>query len=159
MVFMQYKAFIDEKVHGYYWNDNLNCTTASLLTLSKIFNIDLCSQILDAATGMPGAGRYGAQCGLVGSSLMFLGIQGKAKGLENEEIVTLCNDFAQGFEKEFGSLNCRDLRPQGFNPNNPPHLCEDITKKEILFTLYHLPCLLLERTSISPVQSEPGDRS
>ncbi|HVJ48846.1 C-GCAxxG-C-C family protein [Desulfitobacterium sp.] len=135
---MQYQRFIDEKVHKYYWNDNLNCTTTSLLTLSEIFHANLCSQILDAVTGMPGAGRYGAQCGLVGSSLMFIGIQGKSKGLEHEEIVTICHDFAKGFEEEFGSLDCRDLRPQGFNPDNPPHLCEDITKKAILFTLSYL---------------------
>lgn len=66
---MQVKELIDEKVHDYYWKDDLNCTTASLLTLSQICHIDLCSQILDAATGIPGAGRYGAQCGLVGSAL------------------------------------------------------------------------------------------
>jgi len=135
---MQYKEFIDEKVHKYYWNDDLNCSTASLLTLSEIFHTNLCSQVLDAAIGLPGAGRYGAQCGLVGSSLMFIGIQGKEKGLEHEEIVTVCNDFAKAFKKEFGSLNCRELRPQGFDPNNPPHLCEDITKKAILLTLNYL---------------------
>ncbi|AHF07113.1 C-GCAxxG-C-C family protein [Desulfitobacterium metallireducens] len=135
---MQNKELIDIKVHDYYWNDDLNCTTTSLLTLSEIFHIKLCSQILDAATGIPGAGRYGAQCGLVGSSLMFIGIQGTEKGFEHEQIVSICNSFTKGFEKEFGSLNCRDLRPQGFNPNNPPHLCEDITKKAILFTLNYL---------------------
>lgn len=135
---MQVKELIDEKVHDYYWKDDLNCTTASLLTLSQICHIDLCSQILDAATGIPGAGRYGAQCGLVGSALMFIGIQGKENGLGHEEIVSICNNFAQGFEKVFGSLSCRDLRPQGFKPNNPPHLCEDLTKKAILFTLNYL---------------------
>jgi len=58
---------------------------------------------------------------LVASALMFIGIKGKEKGLQHEEIVTICNNFAKGFEKEFGSLNCRDLRPQGFKPDNPPH--------------------------------------
>lgn len=135
---MNYKEFIDEMVHKYYWNDDLNCATASLLTLSEIFNTDLCPQILDSIIGIPGAGRHGAQCGLVGSSLMFIGIRGKEKGLEHEEIVSVCNRFAKGFEKEFGGLNCRELRPQGFDPSNPPHLCEDITKKAILFTLNYL---------------------
>lgn len=134
----RYKEFIDEKVHQLYWKDDVNCTTASLLTLSQIFNINLCSQLLDAATGIPGAGRYGAQCGLIGSAIMLIGIQGKAKELDHEEIVTICNDFTQGFEKNFGSLNCRELRPLGFNPNNPPHLCENLTKEAILYTLNFL---------------------
>jgi len=132
---MQYQKLIEEKVHKYYWDDDLNCTTASLLTLSEIFRTKLSSQILDAVIGIPGAGRYGAQCGLVASALMFIGIKGKENGLQHEEIVTICNNFAREFEKEFGSLNCRDLRPQGFKPENPPHLCEEITKKTVKFTL------------------------
>lgn len=134
----QYKKFIDQKVHELYWKDDVNCTTASLLTLSQIFNISLCPQLLDAATGIPGAGRYGAQCGLIGSAIMLIGIQGKAKGLEHEEIVAICNSFTQGFEENFGSLNCRELRPQGFNSSNPPHLCEKLTKEAILLTLNYL---------------------
>jgi len=61
---MQYREYISERVHSLYWNDDLNCATISLLTFSEIFHIHLNSQILDAAIGMPGAGRYGAQCGL-----------------------------------------------------------------------------------------------
>lgn len=135
---VQYQEYIDQKVHELYWKEDVNCTTASLLTLSQILNINLCSQLLDAAAGIPGAGRYGAQCGLVGSTIMLIGIQGKIKGLDHEKIVTICNDFSRGFEKKFGSLNCRDLRPQGFNPNNPPHLCEKITKEAILFSINYL---------------------
>lgn len=135
---MQKEELINVRVHGLYWNDDLNCATTILITLSEIFQIDLGSQIIDAAIGMHGAGKYGAQCGLVEGSLMFIGIQGKEKGLEHVEIVTRCHDFAKEFEKEFGSLNCRDLRPQGFKPDNPPHLCEEITKKAIAFTLNYL---------------------
>ena len=135
---MQYREYINERVHVLYWNDDLNCATTTLITLSEIFHINLNSQILDAAIGLPGAGRYGAQCGLVAGTLMFIGIQGKENGLEHEAIVSKCNNFAKEFEKEFGSLNCRDLRPEGFKPDNPPHLCEEITKKAIMFTLKYL---------------------
>jgi len=135
---MQYREYINERVHVLYWNDNLNCATTSLLTLSEIFHINLNPQILDAGIGMHGAGGYGAQCGLVSGSLMFIGILGKENGLENREIVKTCYEFAKGFEKEFGSLNCRDLRPEGFKQNNPPHLCEEITKKAIMYTLNYL---------------------
>lgn len=135
---MQYWEYINERVHALYWNDDLNCAITSLLILAEIFMINLNPQILDAAIGMPGAGRYGAQCGLVEGALMFIGIKGKVDGLENEAIVNRCNNLVKGFEKEFGSLNCRDLRPEGFKPDNPPHLCEEITKKAIMFTLSKL---------------------
>ncbi|MHB8076647.1 C-GCAxxG-C-C family protein [Desulfosporosinus fructosivorans] len=130
--------FINYKVHSYYWNDDLNCAITSLLTLSEIYNINLCSQIVNAGIGMPGAGGYGAQCGLVSGALMFIGILGKEKSLEIRDIVNTCYEFAKGFEIEFGSLDCRVLRPQGFKPENPPHLCEEMTKKAIMFTLNYL---------------------
>jgi C_GCAxxG_C_C family probable redox protein len=135
---MQYREYINERVHNFYWNDDLNCATTSLLIFSEIFHINLNSQILDAAIGMPGAGQYGEQCGLVAGALIFIGIQGKEKGLEPKDIVNKCNNFAKGFDEEFGSLNCRDLRPEGFKPDNPPHLCEEITKRAILYTLKYL---------------------
>jgi len=135
---MQYREYINERVHDLYWNDNLNCAVTSLLIFSEVFHINLNPQIFDSAIGMPGAGRYGAQCGLVVGSLMFIGIQGKENGLEHEAIVDKCNNFAKGFEDEFGSLNCRDLRPEGFKPDNPPHLCEEITKKAVIYTLKYL---------------------
>jgi C_GCAxxG_C_C family probable redox protein len=135
---MQYRDYIKERVHSLYWNDDLNCATTSLLIFSEIFHINLNSQIIAAAIGMPGAGQYGAQCGLVEGGLMFIGIQGKEKGLEHKDIVKKCNNFAKGFEDEFGSLNCRDLRPEGFKSDNPPHLCEEITKKAILFAMKFL---------------------
>lgn len=135
---MQSMEFINNKVHSYYWEDDLNCANTSLLTLSELFEINLCSQIVDAGIGMHGAGGYGAQCGLVCGGLMFIGILGKEKGLGTRDIVNTCFEFAKGFEKEFGSLDCRALRPQGFNPDNPPHLCEELTKKAIIFTQSYL---------------------
>ena len=135
---MQYMELINEKVHSYYWNDDLNCAITSLRILSEIFQTNLCSQIVSAGIGMPGAGGNGAQCGLVSGSLMFIGILGKENGQENMAIVKMCNEFAKRFENEFGSLDCRVLRPQGFNPDNPPHLCEEITKKAIMFTMSYL---------------------
>ena len=135
---MQYMELINEKVHSYYWNDDLNCAITSLRILSEIFQTNLCSQIVSAGIGMPGAGGNGAQCGLVSGSLMFIGILGKENGQENMAIVKMCNEFAKRFENEFGSLDCRVLRPQGFKADNPPHLCEEITKKAIMFTMSYL---------------------
>jgi hypothetical protein len=41
---------------------------------------------------------------------------------------------AEGFEKQFGSLSCRELRPEGFSSDNPPHICEDLSRRAIRFT-------------------------
>ncbi|MDQ7094455.1 C-GCAxxG-C-C family protein [Desulfosporosinus sp. PR] len=135
---MQFDEYINERVHSLYWNDDINCATTMIKILAEIFKADLCSQIIEAAIGMHGAGKYGAQCGLIEGALMFLGIFGRQRDLRNEEIVSMCYDLAKKFEEEFGSLNCKTLRSQGFKPDNPPHLCEELTKKAIAFTQNYL---------------------
>ncbi|MEE4167170.1 MAG: C-GCAxxG-C-C family protein, partial [Desulfocapsaceae bacterium] len=89
----------------------------------------------DAAIGMHGAGGYRAQCGLVEGTLLFVGIYGKILGFSDAKTIELCRLFAQRFEHEFSSLLCRELRPEGFNDQNPPHLCEPLTVQALIFSI------------------------
>jgi len=125
---------ISQRVHDLYWMEDMNCAVTTLIILSGIFDIPVHSQVLSGACGMHGAGKFGAQCGLVEGTLIFLGISGKNNGLNKEEIEKLCYEYASLFQKVFGSLLCRVLRPQGFKSSNPPHLCEDMTVKSIIFS-------------------------
>lgn len=127
--------FVKSRVAKYYWEDDINCATTTLNILTEHFGIELDRQVRHAALGMHGAGEYGAQCGLVEGTLMFLGIIGREKGLADEAVVEACRAFAGAFEQRFGSLNCRVLRPQGFKEENPPHLCEPLTCEATEFSL------------------------
>jgi hypothetical protein len=89
---------------------------------------------MDAALGLWGAGGHRAQCGLVEGALMFIGILGRVRGLDRARISGLCKAFAECFEKQFGSLSCRELRPEGFSSDNQPHICEDLSRRAIRFT-------------------------
>jgi len=103
-----------------------------LKILGEVFGIDVHPQVYNCAVGMHGAGNYGAQCGLVEGALMFLGLRyAKQKGAE--ETAALCKKLAAEFEEHFGSLLCRELRPEGFKKENPPHLCEPFSVKAIIF--------------------------
>ena len=135
---MDIKTLVDKRVHDYYWKDNIDCAITTLKILGEIFLIDLEPQVLNSAIGLFGAGGFQAQCGLVEGALMFIGILGKAKNYSDNEIKEQCYSFTEKFEKEFGSLICKVLRPEGFKPENPPHLCEDLSKKAILFTINFL---------------------
>jgi hypothetical protein len=57
--------FVSKKVSQYYWQADKNCATTVLCILSEVFKITIGNQIIDAALAMHGAGKYGAQCGLV----------------------------------------------------------------------------------------------
>jgi len=128
------EILIRQRVHDCYWHDNVNCVTTTLKILAEQFQLELTPQLLDAAVGMHGAGGYRAQCGLVEGALLFLGVIGRAREIPDERIVQLCREYAGRFEEQFGSLLCRDLRPEGFGDHLPPHLCEPLSCRTVLFT-------------------------
>lgn len=137
---------VKEGVSRCYWQQEKNCATTALNLLSEIFTINLNSQTLDAALAIHGAGGYGAQCGLVEGPLMFMGIFGRKKGIPDERTIEGCREFAEKFEGRFGSLLCRTLRPQGFSPDDPPHLCEGLTCEAIEFAAMHVAGFLQEES-------------
>ncbi len=132
---MKTDEFVKRKVSKYYWKDEINCATTTLKTLSEVFPIELNSQVINAAIGMHGAGEYGAQCGLVEGTLMFLGIFARENDVPDDVIVASCKEFARQFENRFNSLQCSILRPEGFKPDNPPHMCEPITCQAVEFSI------------------------
>lgn len=142
---MDTPAFIQDQVHRYYWEEDLNCATTLLKILAERERLKLEGQVVDAAIGLHGAGGHGAQCGLVEGGLLFLGVWGRSQGWSPGEIVGACHAYAQSFETRFGSLLCRELRPQGFGPGNPPHLCERLTCKAGSFAVDYIETLKTSR--------------
>jgi hypothetical protein len=131
---MDWASFIDAEVHRHYWEHDDNCAFTTLSIISNLFYTPLESQVMNSALGLWGAGGHRAQCGLVEGALMYIGILGGQRGLNRDQISSLCRNFARGFEDQFGSLICRELRPEGFWPDNPPHICEDLSKRAIRYT-------------------------
>ena len=126
---------IEKRVHELYWESDTNCARTTLICLGESFDTKIEEQTYNAAIGLHGAGGFRAQCGLVEGALMFIGLYfstikecPKTRSLRFV-IVTLIA-FAT---KQFGSLTCYDLRPNGFNADDPPHLCEGLTVEAIEF--------------------------
>lgn len=122
-------------VHEAYWRDDVNCATTMLRVLGHMRGVEFGPQLLAAATGMHGAGCYGAQCGLVEGGLMFLGVWGRAQERSVSWIEGACRSYARDFEQAFGSLLCRELRPQGFADNQPPHMCEALSCRVVAWAV------------------------
>ena len=132
---MDVREFVRERITRYYRADEVNCAVATLKILGERFEVDISRQVLDAAVGMNGAGQYRAQCGLVEGAVMFLGVMGREQGLDDDSIMELSRAYAEAFEKRFGSLSCRVLRPEGFDPDNPPHICEPLSVDAVVFDI------------------------
>ena len=130
----QIQQHVADIVHTRFWDDEVNCAVTSISVLSTLFEVPIDDQVFDAAYGMDGAGRYRAQCGLVEGPIMFIGVVGRRRGLPKDEIEGLCYRFAEEFERNFDSLLCRDLRPDGFREDDPPHKCEDLAVRTNTFS-------------------------
>lgn len=120
-------------VHEHYWENDDNCATVMISSLAKLFSVEIEPQIWAAAVGMHGAGGYQGQCGLVEGSLLFIGIYGNMRKMPREQIVMVCKNFAKAFEVNYSSISCKELRPNGFRPEDPPHPCEAITVEAVWF--------------------------
>ncbi|MCD8397003.1 MAG: C-GCAxxG-C-C family protein [Lachnospiraceae bacterium] len=64
---------------------------------------------------------------------MFISLYLSAASMSENQIISICSQYAREFEITFGSLRCRELRPGGFSKNDFPHLCESITCQAIEF--------------------------
>lgn len=123
-----------KKVHDMYYDEDINCARVMLTCLGEMLDVKISEQLYIAAVGMHGAGGYRAQCGLVEGSLLFIGVYCHSLGLSEDEAVDACYRFGKSFEEEFSSLSCSKLRPQGFNPDDEPHMCEGLTCRAVEFT-------------------------
>ena len=145
---MKTDEFVKRRVSKYYWQDDINCATTTLKILSEVFEIELNKQIVNAAIGMHGAGEYGAQCGLVEGTLMFLGIFGRENNIPDNIIVDCCREFTKQFENKFNSLQCSILRPEGFHPDGIS--CDTFSPcASVDFILFFCLFLLWSRSTIT----------
>ena len=125
-------------VHRHYWQEDINCARTMLAILAALDGRPVPAAVMKAAVGMHGAGGFGAQCGLVEGALMYIGLAADNAGLSEETAVETCREYAAAFADRFGSLLCRELRPEGFGPDNPPHLCEGRTVAAVVFAIEFL---------------------
>ena len=132
------KEYIKKRVHELYWEKDINCARTTLTCLSELFEVTIEPQTIWSAVGLHGAGGYRAQCGLVEGSLMFIGIYYHMQGKTEDEIVSVCYNFASAFDRAFGSLRCFELRPTGFSESDPPHMCESLTCNGIEFAYQYI---------------------
>ena len=129
---------IASRVEKYNVEMGYNCAITTLKVLAEEFSVNISDQIIFGAIGMNGAGQFGAQCGLVEGGLMFTGIYLAESGFKASDITAICNRFAGEFVAHFSSLSCSDLRPEGFNSINPPHICSDLIVQALEFDIKFL---------------------
>ncbi len=124
---------IAEEVHRLYWEDDKNCAITTVSVLSALYDIELSDDLYSSLLAMPGLGKNGLTCGIAVGAVMFIGLYGKDRAFEKDDIKLQANHLIKGFIDKFGSELCSVLRPEGFKYTNPPHICENLTVDAIKY--------------------------
>jgi hypothetical protein len=127
--------FVNNRIEEEYHDLETPCSSTTIKILAELFQVEIDDQVYISADALSGQHQYNPVCGLLNGSLMFMNLLGKNLYYEFEEIRDLCYNFSLEFRKHFGSENCSVLRPEGFKEDNPPHICEPLTNRSILFTI------------------------
>jgi C_GCAxxG_C_C family probable redox protein len=101
-----------EQKAGDYEERSRCCAQGCLLALQEQFNLgDVLT--FKAATAMPGIALRGETCGAVIGGLMAIGLAYGRESLDDWDgflrAIRPARKFCRAFEKEFGSLMCRDV--------------------------------------------------
>lgn len=100
----------------YYFDGNYNCAESLLHAANDYYALGLeeCSMKLVAAYG--GGIQCGDTCGAVLSAAAVLALKYvQAKAHESEEIRPVVNAMMESVRARFGSVLCRDMKPQVFH--------------------------------------------
>jgi hypothetical protein len=103
--------------------------------LSEIYRKEIDQQVYAASLILNGHCQNRKVCGLLHGAMMFMGILGGEINASFEDICNVGSDYSTRFDERFGSLLCEELRPEGFDPDNPPHICEVLTVESILLAI------------------------
>lgn len=101
----------------YYFDRNYNCAETILRAGNEYYNLGL----HDKDMIMVGAFGAGIQCGntcgavLAGASILSMKYI-EAKAHESEDIRPVVNLMMKKFNEAYGSVLCKDIKPQSFKP-------------------------------------------
>lgn len=101
-----------------------NCTQSVLLAFDDVIKKDDLSLLVSSASGFGGGiGRLREVCGTFSAGVIILGyFFGYDKAEEKEKkalLYSYIQDYAERFEKENGSIVCRELLGLGYRRDNP----------------------------------------
>lgn len=103
---------MDNMIYNNYVTNHYNCAEALLLTANDTYQLGLSQESIKLVSAFGGGMGIGGTCGALVGALSVLGqIYVEKKESDAEGFRELCGEFATRFQKEFGSLNCSDIKP------------------------------------------------
>jgi C_GCAxxG_C_C family probable redox protein len=105
------------KVARAFFEQNYNCAEAVWLGLNQDLSKEEQAFGLKLASGFGGGAACGSICGAVAGAILAIGrwYGRELGGPRSDDAKSLTLELVEAFKQEFGSLDCRDIKPQEDN--------------------------------------------
>jgi len=113
-------ACVEEAVSRF--NEGYNCAQSVLLAMQKFWEIENPLEPKAASAFGGGIGRRGSLCGALTGGVIAIGLRygtNTPSSRTREQAYSMALEFYERFEKECGSVLCRDI---GYDLTNPEEL-------------------------------------
>lgn len=101
----------------YYFDQNYNCAETILRAANEYYNLGLHDRDMILVGGFGAGIQSGNTCGAVLSAVSILSMKYvEAKAHESEDIRPVTVKLIRKFNEKYGSIQCRDIKPQSFKP-------------------------------------------
>ena len=108
---------LKDEIKKYYFDQNYNCAETILRAANDYYNLGLHDNDMKMV-GAYGAGiQCGNTCGAILSAAAVLSMKYiETKAHESENIRALGTNLIRKFNMKYGSVLCKDIKPQSFKP-------------------------------------------
>lgn len=101
----------------YYIDGNYNCAETIIRAGNEYYDLGLHDRDMIAFGGYGGGIQTGNTCGAVLSAVAILSIRYiEKKAHESNDIKPITEALINEFNKRYGSVLCKDIKPQSFDP-------------------------------------------
>ncbi len=102
---------------SYYFDGNYNCAEALLRAANDYYSLGMHDSDMIAFGGYGAGIQTGNTCGAILATVAVLSKRYiKVKAHESEDIKPVTTALINEFTKRYGSLLCKDIKPQSFDP-------------------------------------------
>ena len=110
-------AMLKDIYAKYYYEGNYNCAETMIRAANEYYDLGLHDRDMIALGGFGAGIQTGNTCGAVLAAVSVLSMKYiEAKAHESKDIKPVTTMLMREFKKKYGSVLCRDIKPQSFNP-------------------------------------------
>ncbi|MCR4657721.1 MAG: C-GCAxxG-C-C family protein [Lachnospiraceae bacterium] len=101
----------------YYFDGNYNCAETLIRAANEYYGLDLHDRDMIMVGGYGAGIQCGNTCGAVLSAVAVLSMKYiEKRAHESKDIKPVTRKLIREFNKKYGSVLCKDIKPQSFSP-------------------------------------------